>query len=290
MDLFAKDHPLEAAALRRQSAKPELRGFVFENLPPTVRHRIYRELLLRPKQYDFGSADWYPSEHDRLSARTEGLLIEIGTGPYEIYTEIMCTNGNIHEEAAAVLYGENWFEWSVYGMQYQAMWHWPWQKTFVCSRRYSRLIKKMCLIVNTRGDENDPTQADAIFWTSTNLQRVCKVLTLNDFKILKVDFCNGLGYKYGGTGYFGQTCLEPLKKCRAEKVNINSVPNFSLLQFLQATKFSINEPYASPCYAAELKAVIEGPKDAQLWAYRQAAEDEPESDHEDSMEFDSAYV
>ncbi len=56
MDLFAKDHPLEAAAMRTQSAKPKLSGFEFEELPPTVRHRIYRELLLKPQKYDDGSA------------------------------------------------------------------------------------------------------------------------------------------------------------------------------------------------------------------------------------------
>lgn len=227
MDLFAKDHPLEASALSTQIAKPELRGFEFEELPSTVRHRVYRELLLKPRQSDFERENFYSNEHQELTYRVESLMITIGEGDNQMHPEIMRTNKKIHEEAAAVLYGENWFEWSVLGMGYEAMWHWPYQKKAVCSRRYSRLITKMRLLVNTRGDDNDPTQADAIFWTTDNLKGVCKVLSLNDFKILKVDFYNGLGYRHGGEGYYGQSCLEPLKKCRAEKVYIDSVPNFS---------------------------------------------------------------
>lgn len=69
MDLFAKDHPLEAAAMRMRSAKPLLRSFKFEELPPTARHRIYRELLLKPKEADDHSAaeeddESYASEHE----------------------------------------------------------------------------------------------------------------------------------------------------------------------------------------------------------------------------------
>ena len=84
----------------------------------------------------------------------------------------------------------------------------------------------MHLIVSTRGDENDPTQSDAIFWTTRNLRSTCKAFTLNDFKILKVDVYNGLRYRYGGSarkGYYGERCLEPLKVCRAEKVSIGYV-------------------------------------------------------------------
>ena len=84
----------------------------------------------------------------------------------------------------------------------------------------------MHLIVSTRGDENDPTQSDAIFWTTRNLRSTCKAFTLNDSNILKVDFYNGLRYWYGGSarkGYYGERCLEPLKVCRAEKVSIGYV-------------------------------------------------------------------
>ena len=45
-------------------------------------------------------------------------------------------------------------------------------------------------------------------------------------------------------------------------------------------QFLINT-YVSRHYAAELKSVIEGPKDAGFLAYRQATEDEPESDYDE---------
>ena len=235
MDLFAKDHPLEAAALRTQSAKCVLRSFEFEKLPPTVRHKIFRELLLKPQRLDIQIEESYSSEHEELGDRIEGIMVEIGEGDNQMHPEIMCTSKKIHKEAAAVLYGENWFTWSIYGMGYVPMWHTldrlytpytPLSKPPECPRHYSRLITKMRLEVSTRGDEHDPTQADAIFWTTMNLQHACKVLSLNDFKILKVDFWNGLGRRHGGsarTGYYGERCLEPLKRCRAEKVSVDSV-------------------------------------------------------------------
>ncbi len=235
MDLFAKDHPLEASALRTQSAKCVLRSFEFEELPPTVRHRIFRELLLKPQRLDIQIEESYSSEHEELGDRIEGLMVGFLEGDNHMYPEIMCTNKKIHKEAAAVLYGENWFTWAIYGMGYVPMWHTldrlyrpytPLSEPPECPRHYSRLITKMRPEVSTRGDERDPTQADAIFWTTMNLQHACKVLSLNDFKILKVDFWNGLGRRHGGsarTGYYGERCLEPLKRCRAEKVSVDSV-------------------------------------------------------------------
>ena len=120
-----------------------------------------------------------------------------------MHLEIMRTNKTIHNEAAAVLYGENWFPWSLYGDQYRPMWRFPEGERILCPRRYSRLITKMHLIISTRGDENDPTQSDAIFWITRYLKSTCKAFTLNDFKILKVDFYNGLRYRYGGSARKG---------------------------------------------------------------------------------------
>ena len=209
-----------------QSAMPVLRSFEFEKLPPTVRHKIYRELLLKPGEFDSQSEDRYLSEHDELGHRIQDLLVEIWEEDNQMHPEIMRTNKSIHDEAAAVLYGENWFSWSLSGHQYQPMWRFPWVETSLCPRRYTRLITKIHLIVSTRGDENDPYQSDAVFWTTRNLRSTCKTFTLNDFKILKVDFYNALGYRYCGSarkGYYGERCLEPLKVCRAEKVSIGYV-------------------------------------------------------------------
>ena len=128
MGLFAKDHALEAVELRTRSAKPGLRGFEFEKLPRTVRHQIYRELLLKPVDDDSAAeddGDSYASEHDKLSERIEGLMVDIGEGDNQMHPEIMRTNKKIHDEASAVLYGENWFTWSLYGDKYRPIWRWP---------------------------------------------------------------------------------------------------------------------------------------------------------------------
>lgn len=130
-------------------------------------------------------------------------------GSYAMHTEIMRTNKKIHEEAAAILYGENWFTESFFGIDYQPLWMGPYREKALCPRHYSRLITKLCLVVTTRGDD----------WTTMNVSHASKTLTLNNLKILKVDFYNGIGF---GKGYYGQRCLEPLKKCRAEKVSLDS--------------------------------------------------------------------
>ncbi|KAL9133423.1 MAG: hypothetical protein Q9175_005400 [Cornicularia normoerica] len=119
-----------------------------------------------------------------------------------------------------------------------------------------------------RRDENGPTQRGARNLITTNVHHACEILASNDFKILKVDFSNGLGCRCPSSarkGFYRERCLEPLKKCRAEKFLINA---------------STSSVFASLIYAAELKAVIEGPKAADFQAYRKATEDEPESDYE----------
>ena len=148
-----------------------------------MRHRIYRELLLKPIPYDDGSAagnddDSYASEHDKLSDRILDLTIVIGEGDNQMHPEIMRTNQKIHEEAAAVLYGEDWFSWSLDGDGDQPMWHCPWLKTIQCSRHYSRLITKICIIISCKGDEDDPFQTDTLYWTRRNVEDACKKLTL----------------------------------------------------------------------------------------------------------------
>ena len=240
MDLFAKDHPLEAAALRMQSAQPRLPGFVFESLPHTVRHRIYRELLLKPiDDYDLIEdpiGENRRSEHTKVGERFFDLTVLILKGANRMHPEIMRTNKKIHEEAAFVLYGENWFRWSLGGVEYTPMWQWREHESAVCPRHYSRLITKMSLTISNDGDGHDPT--DAIWWTTQNLKHACKVLALNDFKILKVDFYNSAREMSEG-----ERCLTPLKKCRAEKVSVGSVNGYAATPKLT----SIAVPYQEYC-------------------------------------------
>lgn len=225
MDLFAKDHPLEAAALREKIAKSRLRSFVFEELPHAVRHRIYRELLLKPNHDDSQSEAEYFNEHDEIRDRIMNLKVEFLEDNHEMHPEIMRTKKKIHEEAAAVLYGENWFTWDLFGRLLQPIWHGLDHETTLCPRRYSRLITKLHLMVSTRGGRLGHTgRVDAIFWTTTNLKQACQMLSLNDFNILMVSFYNDGAFGHGRKRYWGQRCLEPLKKCRAEKVGLNHVP------------------------------------------------------------------
>ena len=208
MDLFAKDHSLEAAALRTQIAKSKMRSFEFEELPPTVRDRIYRGLLLKPIAFNDQLAESYDGEPDALS--NSDLSIFIGEGDNQMHPEIMRTNKKIHKEAAAVLYGENTFEWSLYGHEYLPMWYLMQDTPTVCPRYYSRLITKLRLDISTRGDDHAPK----------NIQHACKVLALNDFKTLKVNFYHpGSRWKL----WYEERCLKPLKRCRAEKVSVDSL-------------------------------------------------------------------
>ena len=228
MDLYAKDHHLEAAALRLQIAKAKLRSFVFEELPPTVRHRIYRELLLRPREWDNESEPSDLSEREGLRYRIEGLMIDFLDDNHRMHPEIMRTNKRIHEEAATVLYGENWFAWNIYGFRYVPMFHRGMDQCHatLCPRRYSRLITKVSLSVNVRGSEWDQTLAEIFVCIDKSLEHACKVLSLTDLKILMVNFYNSLSWENGRSvpnRYHRERCLEPLKNCRAEKVSIDYI-------------------------------------------------------------------
>ncbi len=182
-------------------------------------------------------------------------MIIIGVGDNQMRPEIMRTNKKIHEEAAAVLYGENWFSWSLDGVGYQPMWYFLPLKRTRCPHHYSRLITKICIVISTKGDENDPFQADTLYWTHTNVDDACKKLTLNDLKILTVDFYSGSRYRNGGSermGHYAERCLEPLKKCRAEKVSIHSVDGNSAI--LKLTRIAVSHQqtrFSSLCSGTE---------------------------------------
>ena len=215
--------------MRTQKSNPEPRSFEFEELPPTVRHRIYEELLLVPKCNDEESAIRWINEHAELGCRTEGLMVEIcEDGAYGIYPEIMSTNKKIHEEAPAVLYGENWFTWCIHSIEEEGpMWQNLGWNSFLYLPRCSRLIAKMRLVVSFEGTEFS-WRANPIserhFWITKNLQNVCKVLSLNDLKFLKVEYFNDLGWHCGSSRRgLGEPCLEPLKKLRAERVSVASI-------------------------------------------------------------------
>lgn len=126
-------------------------------------------------------------------------MIELGEEDnHEMHPEIMRTNKKIHQEAAAILYGENWVTEDILEIKKQ-----PIRGVNRCPRHYSRLVTRMRLIVSTRGEVDSLAEAFALFWTTTNLKQICKVLSLNDVKILKVDIYNNLGHLYGGSARDG---------------------------------------------------------------------------------------
>ncbi len=201
---------------------PNLRPLDFEAFPAEIRLKIYRLLLLKISNLE--GEDEYEADSGRINNELILDRFEEGAGLYPV---IMRLNKRIHSEAAPVFWGENYFTWSIYGDKCRPMWHYDLygekseEKTQV-TRKYSRLITRMRIVVNLGGDDNDPTQKDAVYMTRKNLNDACAKLSLNDLKFLEVRFCNGLtGHPSGrfrGVLYYGQTCLEPLKKLRAEKV------------------------------------------------------------------------
>ena len=186
----------------------ELRKLEFEKFAPEIRLKIYRMLL-----------------------RYRGTLDPVYGEYSNLHPAIMRTNKKIHEEAAAVLYGENLMEWAINGYYRCKMWHyWPSERTSL-PRHYSRLITRVFLDINFNGDDADPSaQAvmNAFNEIQANIEDTCKKLTLNDLKYLNVSFTNsytggplmnGLGgTRFPGKPYVGQNCLLPLKKVRAVEV------------------------------------------------------------------------
>ena len=196
MNPSVTDHPVKAAVFRSTNGNPNMRSFVFEELPVEVRRRIFRALLLKPRKHLSQDPDTGFTLYNSLYG---DQMIEIGGRHYHMHTKIMCTNKRLHNEAAAVLYGENWYVWSLYT---------------ICPRHYSRLITKMRLVIEVY---DIPSSA---YWIGESVRRVCKTLSLNDFKVLVVDYQDY--HEYNIRQQSRTRCLEPLSKCRAQKVSIKS--------------------------------------------------------------------
>ena len=192
-------HDPVKAVFRSKNANPNLRSFVFEELPFKVRRRIFRELLLKPREFDV-EMPIFDDECLVLDALVDDLLVDIGGEEYYMNAEIMRTNKKIHNEAAAVLYGENWFIWRI---------------RTKCPRRYRRLITKMRLVIEIL---DFPKTKNRFWWISRSIQSLCKVFSSNDFKVLVVDYTDCMDFQMRAQGRV--SCLEPLQQCRAQKVSI----------------------------------------------------------------------
>ncbi len=142
----------------------QLRSLDFEAFPGEIRLKIYRLLLAD----DAGILD--PTEW---------------VDEMPLHTNILRCNKKIHDEAAAVLYGENCFDWDMRGDRNRKLWHRDGSAKTCVPRKYSRLITMVRLKVDFRGDDNDPSwQAvmNGFDQTKANLDHACELLTLNDLK------------------------------------------------------------------------------------------------------------
>jgi len=203
----------------------QLRSPDFEAFPGEIRLKIYRLLLAD----DAGILD--PTEW---------------VDEMPLHTNILRCNKNIHDEAAAVLYGENCFEWDMRGDRNRKLWHRDGSAKTCVPRKYSRLITMVRLKVDFRGDDNDPSwQAvmNGFDQTKANLDHACELLTLNDLKVLAVVFHNTYtggpdsyplgGARFPGKPYAGEHCLLPLLKLRANRVRSLDASKISIFTWIK---------------------------------------------------------
>ena len=201
MSTLGFDLLLQAAAILADRERPNLRNFLFEELPFEVRRRIFRELLLKPRECDTEDSG-YDDECAALNALVGDLWIYIGKETYHMHPRIMRTNTKMHKEAAAVLYGENWFAWSIRTR---------------CARHYVRLITRMRLGIEVM---DFPSPDNRFRFISHSVQRLCETLCLNDFKVLIVDYEDHHDSHMRQWGK--ESCLNHFQNCRAHIVSIRS--------------------------------------------------------------------
>ncbi len=273
----------------------QVRGFAFLELPREIRDKIYSYLLIHNFNEDDAAKEDKivhdskvpDNEHDsessdeegdyKLEAYEEGRRVDpTFSDCYELHTAIMFTNHQIHDEAAAVLYGENVFTWAVYGVEATKLWQQGGHDKPKLPDRYTRLITKLYLEVNFQSDEGVLTSEGMYAGFSmarTNLGRACKKLARNPvMKEVTVNFLNkytggpfmarmGLS-RFPGNPYKGEKILEPLK----------------LLRGVRNVKF---RGHASPAYVADLTKVMTGPRaDGVVFG------DETEYEEEDDYDYD----
>ena len=243
--------------MRTECTKPKLRGFEFEELSQTVGHRIYRELLLKPKWFD-----------DHSAAESDDNSYCVPTRRSTKKPPVSCME-RIGSHGTSMGASTN--------------------PSGTCRTPKRRFVLVTTVVSSPKCVSIPALKAtrktDAMYLTTTNFHRACQKLALNDLKILKIDFINSLGRRlpdWTHNGYYAERCLEPLKKCRAQKVSVDSVrgctTGLKLTSFVAPHQCVYFLLFGSPSYAAELKAVIEGPKDVKFLTYRKAMEEEPESD------------
>lgn len=204
-----------------------LRKFEFGGLPPKLRLRIYRILLVdyncvqrfddlhgsrvsgnhisegsgssSDDQTETQSDDSSSEEDDDEDSQDEGTIAWLRIHPHPLFPQhihrrfplhpgILRTNKLIHKEASAVLYGENPFSWCASALIRMPVWHMADPRKTFLPRHYSCLITKMHLFVDLRITVKKESLAPYNFSImEENLKDFSSTFAPNNLKVLKVD-------------------------------------------------------------------------------------------------------
>lgn len=215
------------SSLRTQDAMPELRRFEFGELPPELRLRIYRILLVdynsvrkfdnlhgtqvsekrngvgsgnsSDDQTDTQSDDSSDEDDDDDDSQDESTIAWLRIHPqpifpqhiyrrFSLYPGILRTNKLIHKEASAVLYGENPFSWCASALLRMPVWHLADPSRTFVPQHYSCLITKMHLFVDLRISKRVMSIIPYGFCIiELNLKDFSSSFARNNLKVLKVD-------------------------------------------------------------------------------------------------------
>ena len=221
----SKDLSPLGSPLHTQDTMPRLRRFQFEELPPELRLRIYRILLVdyncvrkfdnlhsvgsgesSDDQTDTESDD--SSDEDEINSdeddddddsqdestiawlriHPQPLFPQIIYRRFSLYPNILRSNNLIHKEASAVLYGENPFSWRASALNRMPVWHLADLSKPFLPQHYSCLITKMHLFVDLRITKKVMSiMPYGLCIMELNLKNFSSSFARNNLKVLKVD-------------------------------------------------------------------------------------------------------
>ena len=148
-------------SLRKIKRDPDT--FNFEGLPAEMRLKVYRELLVSPMEID--------PVHGRDAMRFHPAILRVSR--------------KIHNEADAVLYGENVFASTIFKDYISKLWHRPSSRKTLIPRSSSCKISQIHLYITFTNNFYSSKIPGII---TVNAGLAAKKLSLNNLKPLKVTF------------------------------------------------------------------------------------------------------